>query len=62
MTKFSAYTKAGKCTDLADVLVGIQELKDYFSDCESSGKKPSQAAYNKFSALIKKRQNIAGEG
>jgi hypothetical protein len=56
--ELSAYTIAKNCTDLSDINVGINELKDYFSACEKAGKKPTETSYIRFSKLIIKRDKL----
>ena len=57
-TKLSQYTLAKNCTDLSDVNVGINELKEYFSACEKTGTNPTSTAYARFAKLNIKRDNL----
>ena len=56
--KLSAYTIASNCTDLSDVNIGMNELKDYFIACEKQGKKPTETSYIRFSKLAIKKDKL----
>jgi len=53
--KLSAYTIAKNCSDLTDVEAGIEELKNYFHQCETDNKPICKTAYIRFYKLMAKK-------
>lgn len=56
--KLSPYTIAKNCTDINDVNVGLNELREYFNLCEINGTKPLVTAYKRLSKLLTKKDKL----
>lgn len=60
MKKLSAYTIAKNCTDLTDVLAGIEELNQYFRQCDNQKKKIPVSAYIRLFKLTEAQNKFKG--
>jgi len=61
LTDLSPYTIANNCTDMADINVGLQEMKNAFktyTDTNGKSANPPKSFYIRFSKLVEKEKQF----
>lgn len=60
MKNLSAYTISKNCTDLTDIEVGLQEIRQYFNQCDRQNKKIPSSAFIRLYKLSEAQRKYKG--